>query len=307
MVSPMPAPNLADLDLFLAVARHRSFRRAAKERGVAPSTLSLALKRLEEDLGVRLLNRTTRSVTPTEAGQRLVARLAPVFTEVAESLDEVNSFRDTPTGPLRLNVPVVVSWLTLAPLVPRFLALYPGITLEVIENNAFVDVFAEGFDAGIRYGEALAQDVVAVPISPPQRYVLAASPDLIAREGLPGHPRDLIGRPCLRHRFADSAVQPWEFERGDEVVRIMPDGRLVGNSVPIAVSAAEAGLGWICTFEGFLAPSLAAGRLVTALEDWLPPFPGPYLYYPSRRHVPAPLRAFIDFMRKTYEAEMEGR
>ncbi|MBB6249802.1 DNA-binding transcriptional LysR family regulator [Nitrospirillum iridis] len=297
----MPAPNLADLDLFLAVARHRSFRRAAKERGVAPSTLSLALKRLEEDLGVRLLNRTTRSVTPTEAGQRLVARLAPIFTEVAESLDEVNSFRDTPTGLLRLNVPVVVSWLILAPLVPRFLAAYPGITLEIIDNNALIDVFAEGFDAGIRYGEALAQDVVAVPISPPQRYVLAGSPDLIAREGLPQHPRDLVGRPCIRHRFADSAAQPWEFERNGEVVRVMVDGPLIANSVHIGISAAESGLGWYCTFEGFLAPSLAAGRLVPALEDWLPPFPGPYLYYPSRRHVPAPLRAFIDFMKRHYD------
>ncbi|MDE1147312.1 MAG: LysR family transcriptional regulator [Azospirillaceae bacterium] len=296
----MPAPNLADLDLFLAVARHRSFRNAARERGVAPSTLSLALKRLEEDLGVRLLNRTTRSVTPTEAGQRLVARLAPVFSEVAESLDEVNSFRDTPTGVLRLNVPIVVSWLILAPLVPRFLAEYPGITLEVIENNALIDVFAEGFDAGIRYGEALAQDVVAVPISPPQRYVLAGSPDLVAREGPPQHPRDLVGRPCIRHRFADRAPLAWEFEKDGETVRVVPDGRLVANSVQIAVSAAEAGLGWYCTFEGFMAPSLAAGQLVPVLEDWLPPFPGPYLYYPSRRHVPAPLRAFIDFMKRNY-------
>ena len=205
----MSSPDLADLAAFVAVARHRNFRRAARERGVSPSTLSEAVRDLEERLGVRLLNRTTRSVTPTEAGQRLLDRLTPALVEIAEALDAVNGFRDTPTGTLRLNVPSAVAKLVLAPMIGPFLAAHPGIRLEIVEENAFVDVFAAGFDAGARYDESLAKDMISIPLGPSQRYAVAASPDHIARYGRPENPRDLLGRPCIRYRFSSGAILPW--------------------------------------------------------------------------------------------------
>lgn len=292
----MRRPELADLDAFAAIVRHRNFRRAARERGVSASTLSQSVRDLEEQLGVRLLNRTTRSVTPTEAGMRLAARLTPIFSEVNEALDEVNGFRDTPSGLLRLNVPGAVQPI-LAPLVARFLGEYPGIRLEIAVDNNFVDVFAEGFDAGIRYDESLALDMIAVPIGPAQRYALVASPDHVRRHGAPERPEDLLKRPCIRHRFLSGALLPWEFEKDGEVVKIDAEAVLVTTSPDIAIRATEDGLGWYATFEDFVRPSLDAGRLVEALSSWCPLFPGPSLYYSSRRHVPAPLRAFIQFVR----------
>lgn len=292
----MRRPELSDLDAFATIVRHRNFRRAARERGVAASTLSQSVRDLEERLGVRLLNRTTRSVTPTEAGMRLAARLTPIFSEVDEALDEVNGFRDTPTGILRLNVPGAAQPI-LAPLVARFLGQYPGIRLEIAVDNNFVDVFAEGFDAGIRYDESLALDMIAVPIAPAQRYALVAAPEHVRRHGAPERPEDLLKRPCIRHRFLSGALLPWEFEKDGEVVKIDAEAVLVTTSPDIAIRAAEDGLGWYATFEDFVRPSIAAGRLVEALAPWCPTFPGPSLYYPSRRHVPAPLRAFIQFVR----------
>ncbi|WP_119390439.1 LysR family transcriptional regulator [Taklimakanibacter lacteus] len=292
----MNRPEFSDLDAFVTIVRHRNFRRAARERGVSASTLSQSVRDLEERLGVRLLNRTTRSVTPTDAGERLAARLSPIFSEMTEALDEVNGFRDTPTGTLRLNVPGAAQPI-LAPLVARFLGQHPGIRLEITVDNNFVDVFAEGFDAGIRYDESLALDMIALPIGRPQRYALVASPELARRQGLPQHPKELLTRPCIRHRFHSGAVLPWEFEKDGETVKLDPDALLVTTSPDIAIRAAEDGVGWYATFEDFVRPALAAGRLVEALTSWCPSFPGPSLYYPSRRHVPAPLRAFIDFVR----------
>ncbi|WP_431856280.1 LysR family transcriptional regulator [Azospirillum sp.] len=293
----MRRPDLSDLDAFAAVARHRNFRRAAVERGVSASTLSDAVRALEERLGVRLLNRTTRSVTPTEAGQRLLDRLGPALDEVGEALDAVNGFRDTPTGTLRLNVPSAAAHLVLAPLVAPFLATHPGLRLEIVEDNSFVDVFAAGFDAGVRYDEALAKDMIAVPLGPPQRFAVAASPALLAHVGVPGTPHDLLERPCIRHRFLSGALPPWEFARDGETVKLSPEGPLIVTSADMAVRAAEDGVGFVHSFEGFLRPSLDSGRLVEVLEDWSDRFPGPSLYYPSRRHVPAPLRAFVEFVR----------
>jgi DNA-binding transcriptional LysR family regulator len=293
----MREPALPDLDAFAAVARHRSFRAAARIRDVSPSSLSDAVRGLEERLGVRLLNRTTRSVTLTDAGQRLYDRLLPALSEVAEALDSVNGFRDTPMGTVRLNVPGVAARTVLARLAGPFLAAHPGIRLEVIVEDAFVDVFAAGYDAGVRYEERLDQDMIAVPLGPPQRYALAASPALIAREGMPRVPEDLLGRPCIRHRFLSGAPLPWEFEKDGRTVRVDTDGPLVVNSADLAIRAAEDGVGWVMSFEEFLRPSLEAGRLVEALADWNPPFPGPYLYYPSRRHMPAALRALVDFIK----------
>jgi DNA-binding transcriptional LysR family regulator len=293
----MATPDLSLLDSFVAVARQRSFRQAAKERGVSASTLSEAMRRLEEQLGVRLMNRTTRSVTLTEAGRRLFDRLVPALSEVGEALDEINHFRDTPKGTLRLNVPTPVARGALAPLLPDFLAAYPELTVEVHIDERFVDVVEGGFDAGARYGESLAQDMIAVPLCPPQRYGVYASPVYLARRGTPCMPEDLLEHRCICHRFASGAVLPWEFEKDGRTLRIEPRGPLISNSVDVEMRAAIDGIGVAMNFADFAAPMVADGRLVSLLEDWLPPFEGPFLYYPSRRHMPAPLRAFVDFVR----------
>lgn len=290
--------DLADLDVFAAVAAQRSFRRAAKIRGASASSLSAALQRLEARLGVRLLNRTTRSVTVTEAGQRLLDRLAPALGEVAAALDAVNDFRDTPTGTLRLNVPSIVARHVLPRIASRFLAAHPGVTLEVSANDRFIDVLAAGFDAGIRYDESLERDMIRVPLGPrQQRFVLAAAPSYLAAHGTPEHPQDVPSHACIRHRFESGVMPQWEFERGAEVVRVNPTGRLIANSLEMELTAAVDGLGLIFTFEDQLAPALADGRLIAVLPDWTPPFSGPFLYYPSRDHMPAPLRAFVDFIK----------
>lgn len=292
----MTTPDLADLDAFTAVARARSFRGAAALRNVSPSSLSQAVKRLEERLGVRLLNRTTRSVTATEAGERLLTRLTPALAELGLALDEVNSFRDSPTGTLRINAPSVAARLSLPGLITAFLLEHPGITVELVAEDSFVDVLAAGFDAGVRYDERLEKDMIAVPLGTPERYVTVGSPDYFARRGRPAHPDELLGHPCIRHRFLSGVAMPWEFEKDGEVVRVAPTGPLISNASDLSLQAAEAGLGLVRTFEGFAAEAVAAGRLETVLDDWSPPFPGPNLYYPSRRHMPAPLRAFVDFL-----------
>ncbi|HVJ54903.1 MAG TPA: LysR substrate-binding domain-containing protein [Aliidongia sp.] len=290
--------DLADLDAFSAVARHRSFRGAASVRGVSASTLSESVRRLEARLGVRLLNRTTRSVTPTEAGARLLDRLVPALSEVAAALDVVNGFRDSPTGTLRLNVPTIVAMHVLPPLVARFLASYPGITLEIVGEDNFIDVLAAGFDAGIRYDERLEQDMIAVPIGPRrQRFAAAAAPSYLAAHGEPVHPQDLLRHACIRHRFQSGVIPPWEFERDGEMLRVSVSGPLVANTPALQLNTARAGLGIIFTFEEFLAPSLADGTLKPILTDWWQSFSGPFLYYAGRRHLPAPLRAFIDFIK----------
>lgn len=289
---------LADLDAFMAVARERSFRAAARLRGVSASSLSEAVRRLEERLGLRLLNRTTRSVTLTEAGGQLMERLSPALGEVAAALDQAGSFRDSATGTLRLNVATVVARVVLPDLIADFLKAYPGIMLEVIAEDSFIDVLAAGFDAGVRYDERLEKDMIAVPIGPRrQRFVAAASPSYLLAHGAPRHPRDILDHACIRHRFASGRVSPWEFERGEEVIRLSPQARITANTLELEISAAISGLGIIATFEEFLAPAIARGELVPILEDWMPDFPGPYLYYAGRKHMPPPLRAFIDFVK----------
>ncbi|KAA0700428.1 LysR family transcriptional regulator [Neorhizobium sp. P12A] len=289
---------LADLDAFTIVARERSFREAARKRGVSASSLSEALRRLEERLGVRLLNRTTRSVTPTEAGERLIERLSPAIGEIAAALDDINSFRDSLAGTLRLNVPNVAAIVFMPDLVNRFLKAYPGIVLEIVAEDSFIDVLAAGYDAGVRYDERLERDMIAVPIGPrQQRYITAASPAYLKANGEPKHPRDILNHRCIRHRFVSGNVLAWEFERDGQVVMISPPTSLAANSVDIERSAAVAGLGIIRTFEEFLAPALASGELVRILPEWETVFSGPFLYYASRRHMPAPLRAFVDFLR----------
>lgn len=293
--------DLGDLNAFVAVARAGGFRDGARVSGSSASGLSEAVRRLEAQLGIRLLNRSTRSVVPTEAGERLLERLGPALVEVETALDVVNSFRDRPAGTLRLNVPIVAARLLLPAIVPRFLAAYPEVRLEVIAEDSFVDVLAAGCDAGIRYDERLEGDMIAVPIGPRvQRFATAAAPAYLDRRGRPEHPRELLRHACLRGRFASGTMAPWEFERDGEVIRVDPEGPLlvrIGTATDLAVDAAIAGVGIIYLFEEWLRPHLDSGALEPVLESWWQRFPGPFLYYPGRRFVPAPLRAFIDFIK----------
>jgi DNA-binding transcriptional LysR family regulator len=295
------AVEISDLQAFLVVARAGGFREGARVSGGSASGLSDAVRRLEAQLGVRLFNRTTRSVATTEAGQGLLDRLAPALAEMEAALDVVNGFRERPAGVLKLNVPVSAARLVLPSIVPRFLAAYPDIRLELMIEDSFVDVIAAGCDAGIRYDERLAQDMIAVPIGPrSQRFAAVASKDYLDRRGRPSHPRELVDHACIRNRFASGSMPGWEFERGEETVLVDPPAALIvqtGGGVDLAVDCAIAGSGIVFLFEDWLRPHLEAGRVEPVLEDWWPTFPGPFLYYPGRRLVPAPLRAFIDFVR----------
>ncbi|MBE2991080.1 LysR family transcriptional regulator [Sphingomonas sp. CFBP 13603] len=294
------AADIGDLNAFVTVARAGGFREGARASGGSASGLSEAVRRLEAKFGVRLLNRTTRSVAPTEAGARLLDRLGPALAEVEAALDVVNGYRDSPSGPLRLNVPVSAARLVLPSIVPTFLAAYPDIELHVIAEDGFVDMLAAGCDAGIRYDERLEQDMIAVPIGPrEQRFATAASPSYLARRGTPSHPRDLLDHACIRGQFASGAMDDWEFERDGEVVKVATTGPLIvriGAATDLAVDAAIAGTGIIHLFEDWLRPHLDSGALLPVIEPWWQRFSGPFLYYPGRRYLPAPLRAFIDFV-----------
>jgi DNA-binding transcriptional LysR family regulator len=295
--------DLGDLNSFVAVARAKGFRDGARATGGSASGLSEAVRRLESQLGVRLLHRTTRSVVLTEAGQRLLERLAPAFKEIQAAIDVVNGFRDRPAGTLRLNVPVSAARLTLPAIVPAFLDAYPDIRLEIIAEDSFVDVLAAGCDAGIRYEERLEQDVIAIPIGPrTQRFATAASPAYLDRRGRPQHPRDLLQHACLRGRFTSGAMTPWEYECNGEVVKVDPKGPLlvqVGAATDLKVDAAIAGTGIVHLFEDWLRPHLHSGALEPILEPWWQRFSGPFLYYSGRHLLPAPLRAFVDFVKSS--------
>ena len=294
-------PSLADLQAFVAVARAGGFRDGARISGLSASGLSEAVRRLEAQLSVRLLNRTTRSVVATEAGERLLQRLAPALSEVEAAIDVVHGLRGLPAGTLKLNVPVSAARLVLPAILPGFLAAYPDIRLEIVVEESFVDVLAAGCDAGIRYGERLEQDMVAVPIGPrQQRFALGAAPSYLDRRGRPSHPRDLLGHSCLRGRFPSGAMMAWEFERDGETVKVDVTGPLlvdISGATDLLVDVAIAGTGIVPLFEDWLRPHFDSGALERVLEPWWPGFDGPYLYYPGRRLVPAPLRAFVDFVK----------
>ncbi len=294
-------PELGDLSAFIAVARAGGFREAARSSGISASALSEAVRRLEAKLGVRLLNRTTRSVAPTEAGSRVLERLTPALAEVEAALDTVNAFRERPVGTLRLNVPSSVARTILPPIITPFLKAYPDIRVEIVVEDGFVDLLVAGCDAGIRYDERLERDRVAVPIGPRvQRLATAAAPSYLAARGRPQHPRDLLEHCCLRGQFAGGAMPTWEFERDGETIRIDPVGVLVvrpGAASDVLISAAVGGLGVVRLFEDRLRPAMDAGTLVPVLESWWQTFSGPFLYFPSRRLLPAPLRAFVDFIK----------
>ncbi|SON86146.1 Transcriptional regulator, LysR family [Xanthomonas phaseoli pv. phaseoli] len=293
--------HLADMEAFVRVARAGGFRDAAKSAGVSASTYSDAIKRMEASLGVRLFNRTTRSVVLTDAGKALLARIAPALQELENAREVVSAFRDTPTGTLRLNVPVSAARLVLPRIVPAFMAAYPDITLEILTEESFVDVIAARCDAGIRYGERLQQDMVAIPIGPRvQRIATAAAPGYLDRRGRPTHPRQLVAHDCIRGRFPSGVVAEWEFERDGEVVTIVPQGQLlveIGGGIELAIQAAIAGSGILHLFEQWLQPQFDTGALEPILRPWWQPFQGPYLYYPNRTLTPPALRAFIEFVK----------
>lgn len=289
---------LADLEAFASVAAERSYRKAAALRAVSASSLSEAVRRLEAKLGTRLLNRTTRSVTPTDAGQRLLERLSPMLTDLAGALDEVRGSDEGPAGRLRINVPTIVARRFLPSIVIPFMRAYPGIIMEIAAHDTFIDVFAAGFDAGVRYDESLDLDMIAIPIGPrTQRFGAAASPAYLAEHGMPHHPSDLMTHRCLRHRFESGRLNSWEFERAGEVIRLNPPETLIATSIELELAAACGGVGIIATFEDFIRPYLESGELVEVLPEWQQPFSGAFLYYPSRRHMPAPLRAFVDWVK----------
>jgi DNA-binding transcriptional LysR family regulator len=288
--------DLRDLDAFVAVARTRNFRRAALEQRVSVSSLSQRLRDMEERLGVRLMNRTTRSVALTEAGELLLARVGPAISDVGAALDQVRGLRGVPSGRLRINAPPPAIDLVLAPMVAPFLKAYPQIDLEIVSDSAFVDIVAAGFDAGVRYGEHLAQDMIAVPLGLPQRYAVVASPQYVAQHGRPKYPKDLLDHAAIRTRFGNGVMPDWEFEKAGRIVKVAPPAKLIATYLGLARRAALDGVGFWSTFDGYVREEVASGELVSVLEDWCPPFPGPFLYYPSRRQSPPALSAFVAFV-----------
>lgn len=289
--------NLADLQLLSTVARHLSFRMAAQELGLSASAVSHAVRSIEERLGVRMFSRTTRSVALTPAGRQLLDRVGPALQDIAAAIDGVNAFRETPQGLLRINAPRPAGELVLGPLVAKFLARHPKAEVELVLDDGFVDIVEGGFDAGVRFGESLQQDMVALPIGPAQRLMVVAAPALLQRTGRPHSPRELLGMPCVRIRFPSGVRYAWEFEKAGEKIAVDVDGRLTVDDLPLMLQAALAGVGFAYLYEPYARAALATGALVSVLDDWCPPIPGFYLYYPSRRLPTATLAAFLELVK----------
>jgi DNA-binding transcriptional LysR family regulator len=302
----MKTPSTADLTIFLCIAQHLNFTRAAVELGLTPSALSHSLRALENRLGVRLFNRTTRSVALTEAGARLYARLKPAFRDIDDALEDLNNFRDKPSGNLRITAGRQACELVLLPIASEFLQDYADISLEIVESDALLDIVAGGFDAGVRFGNRLEADMVSLPIGPNMRSMVVGSPSFFERHAPPQKPEDLHGVPCIRHRFPSGSMYRWEFERGGITQEIEVSGPLTLGDVSLMVGPALQGVGLAYVFEDMVTGHLADGRLIQVLANWCPYYPGLHLYYPSRRHVPAPLKAFIDFARSAREQSREG-
>ncbi len=288
--------DLRDLDAFVAIARTKNFRRAAREKGVSVSSFSQRLRDMEERLGVRLLNRTTRSVALTEAGELLLARTAPAISDVNAALDAVRGLGGVPSGRLRINAPPPAVDLVLAPMVGPFLRACAQVELEIVGQSGFIDIVDASYDAGVRYGEHLERDMIAISLGPPQRYALVAAPDYIARHGQPRHPRDLLKHACIRIRLSSGAMLDWEFEKAGRAVKLSPPAKLVVNHPAPAMRAACDGVGFWLTFRDHVTEAVASGELISVLDDWCPPFPGPFLYYPSRHQPPPALAAFVSFV-----------
>uniref|UniRef100_B0T3Q1 Transcriptional regulator, LysR family n=1 Tax=Caulobacter sp. (strain K31) TaxID=366602 RepID=B0T3Q1_CAUSK len=294
----MTRPTFADLTAFSAIAEHRSFRAAADALGVSRSSLSHAMRALERNLGVRLLNRTTRSVFPTDAGQRLLARLGPALRDLDAALDEVAEDRGRPSGRLRINANEIATRRLLRDVVPQFLARHPAVELDIVTDGRLIDIVAEGFDAGIRLYETTPKDMVAVRLGDDVRFLAVASPSYFADHAPPATPDDLQHHQCIRHRLPSGKRYRWEFERFGQEVAIDAPGSLTLDHTGLMVDAALDGLGLAYVPDLAAEPYLKTGELIAVLTDWCPSIPGLCLYYPGSRHVPASLRAFIDVLKE---------
>jgi len=293
----MSRDELSTLSAFLAVAEERSFTRAAKRLDVSASALSHAIRRLEERIGVRLLARTTRSVTPTEAGEQLIASLGPALGDIRGALERVAELRDRPAGRVRLLVPRLAVMTVLAPKLGEFSRRFPDVVLDVTTDDSRVDLVAAGFDAGIHYGEFVQQDMVAVRVSKDQRPAIVGSPAYFESRPRPKSPPDLRAHRCINFRHGSAGVYHWEFDKGRRSLSVAVRGPLIVDDVEVMIRAAIDGVGLAFVSEDRAEPHLASGELVRVLEDWCAPFPGFFLYYPSRRQQPAALSALIDTLR----------
>lgn len=290
--------KLPELAAFSSVAMHLSFQKAANERGVSRSAISHAVASLERSLGVRLLNRNTRSVSLTDAGQALYERVCKAFGDIQDALEDVNRFRDSPVGRLRVNALRSLEPGFLAPIVTKLTHENPGLSIEVISDDRPVDLVAEGFDAGVRFGEQFNQDMIAVKLPARSRFAVIASPDYAFSAPPVGRPEDLLDHACIRHRYGDGNVHPWDFAKDGEVRQVSVKGPVTLDSQDMMIEAAIAGAGYAYVYESRAAKHLESGRLVRRLEDWCPAFSDLYLYYPSRKQVSAGLRAFIALMKE---------
>ena len=294
----MPRPNVNDLLAFRAVARERSFTRAAAQMGVSPSALSHTIRTLEERLGVRLLTRTTRSVAPTSAGERLLAGIGPHFDEIDAQVAALGELRDKPAGTIRITTGIHAAETILWPAVAKLLADYPDVQVELSVDAGFVDIVAGRFDAGVRLGETVAQDMIAVPIGPAMRMAAVATPSYFAGRKRPRSPHDLAQHDCINLRFPTlGGLYAWEFEKNGRAVNVRVEGQLIVNDTALARQAAICGAGIAFLPEDVFEPELSAGALVRVLEDWCPPFPGYHLYYPSRRHQSPAFALLVEALR----------
>jgi DNA-binding transcriptional LysR family regulator len=293
----MNKPTLSDLRAFMAVAEHRSFRRAADLLGITRSTLSHAVRGLEDSVGARLLHRTTRSVSLTEAGERLLGRLDPLMSDLAAALEEVAGEQGHATGTLRINGGENAIRLLLQTVVPEFLARHPGVELDLVADGRLVDIVQQGFDAGVRLGEAVPKDMVAVRLGPDMRFLAVASPEYLATHPAPKTPDSLMQHQCIRQRLPSGKRYRWEFlKQGQEIAMDVP-GALTLDNNPLIVEAAIDGLGIAYVPEPYARAALHDKRLVAVLKDWCPTIPGLFLYFPRTRHMSTSLRAFIDMVR----------
>ncbi|WP_367374992.1 LysR family transcriptional regulator [Pseudomonas lini] len=290
-------PDLSELDAFAAVARHRSFRKAADERGVSASALSHALRALEARLGIRLLNRTTRSVTPTEAGQQLLATLVPTLNQVADVLAQLTSMQEVPAGKLRLNVARPAARIVFAKVLAPFVARYPRIQLDLITDDGLTDIVNDGFDAGVRFGESLAGDMIAVPVGAPQSFVTVASDAYLAAKGIAHAPRDLLEHSCIARRFPSGKLYAWEYQADGQPIRLSVTGPLILEDDALMIQAAKDGAGIAYVYEELARDEIRKGHLREILQEWKAPPSRFFLYYSSRRHVPPALNALIEFIR----------
>ncbi|MDT1062373.1 LysR family transcriptional regulator [Paracoccus sp. CPCC 101403] len=294
----MRRDEMSDLMAFLAVAEERSFTRAAARLGTSQSAVSAVVRRLEERLDVRLLTRTTRAVSPTEAGIRLVDTLRPAFDGIEAQLAALDDMRSTPSGTIRITASRAPARQIVMPVVSRLMAAHPDVRIEIAVDSRFVDIAKEGFDAGIRLGESLDRDMIGVRISQDMQMVVAGSPDYFRTHPIPDTPQDLAGHSCINLRLPTlGGLYAWEFEKDGRPLNVRVDGQFTSSDPDLVVQAALAGCGLACLPSDHLDPHVRAGRLVRVLADWCPPFAGYYLYYPSRRQVTSAFRLLIDALR----------